>query len=392
MKTGGVMLAHVGQHRIDHIGPGRGRPSFGRAGDRGAVKGFAQVDHLGHLVPHMGSLGGALDLGQIGHRPGQDIDQAGFASPVIGPVVGGETIDQGVGEFRLPVHEYPLRRDKDILEGDESLAADPPEKEVPGIDPFPVVLAVVVGLTSEDHRYPGGVGRHRADHGVVFGFLIHGRGRHDQDLMRVDPSGHVQLGPADDKAVVPALDDTEILVRIDLLGRPFGAVPLGIGHRPDHHRILLLDIGQPLLEALEIVGAALPVDFIRHRIDGVDAIEPHTALETRAGLLTQDAQQFDLFEKILHVLVHMGKTADGLAGQMGDGRGQLLIFRVARQGVGHGRGPDMRGRGRMACHILYPLPLVIDLMVQLPQTFQVILCSFDLHPNTSSYRSHPRNR
>jgi hypothetical protein len=36
----------------------------------------------------------------------------------------------------------------------------------------------------------------------------------------------------------------------------------------------------------------------------------------------------------------------------------------------------------MAGHILDPFPLVIDLVVQLPQTFDVILGGFDLHPNT----------
>jgi len=143
-------------------------------------------------------------------------------------------------------------------------------------------------------------------------------------------------------------------------------------------------MGQPLLEPLEIIGAALPVDFICHRIDGVDAVQPHTALEAGAGLLTQDAQQLDFLDQVLHVLMDMGKTADDLAGQMGDGRGEVFVFRVVRQGVGHRRGPDMRGRRRVAGHILYPLPLVIDLVIQLPQTFQVILGGFDLHPNTSA--------
>ena len=37
---------------------------------------------------------------------------------------------------------------------------------------------------------------------------------------------------------------------------------------------------------------------------------------------------------------------------------------------------------RMAGHIIYSLPLVIDLMVQLPETFQVILGGFNLHDQT----------
>ena len=86
------------------------------------------MDHLGHLVPDMGGLGGALNLGQIGHRSGQHIDQTGLAAPVIGPVVGGETIDQGVGEFGFAVHEYPLPGDKDVFEGDDRFAADPRRK------------------------------------------------------------------------------------------------------------------------------------------------------------------------------------------------------------------------------------------------------------------------
>ncbi len=70
MKTGGILLAHIGQHGIHHISPRRGWAAFGRTGDGRTVQCFSQMDHLGNLVPDMGGLSCTLNLGQIGHGPG----------------------------------------------------------------------------------------------------------------------------------------------------------------------------------------------------------------------------------------------------------------------------------------------------------------------------------
>ena len=68
------------------------------------------------------------------------------------------------------------------------------------------------------------------------------------------------------------------------------------------------------------------VHFKGHGVDGIDAVQPHAALKTGAGLLTQHPQELDLFDQVFHVLVHMGKAADGVAGQMRGGRGQARYF------------------------------------------------------------------
>jgi len=87
--------------------------------------------------------------------------------------VGGKAVNKEAGEFSPPVHEHPPPRHKNIFKGYDRFSSDPAENGISGIDPFPVVFPSVIGLTAEDHGYPGGVGRYGADHSVVFGFFIH---------------------------------------------------------------------------------------------------------------------------------------------------------------------------------------------------------------------------
>ena len=69
MEAGHVLLADVGQHGVHQIGPGGRGAALGRAGDGGAVEGFAEVDHLRYLVFDVRALGRSLDLGQVDTAP-----------------------------------------------------------------------------------------------------------------------------------------------------------------------------------------------------------------------------------------------------------------------------------------------------------------------------------
>ena len=66
------------------------------------------------------------------------------------------------------------------------------------------------------------------------------------------------------------------------------------------------------------------------RIGGVDPVMADAPLKTGRGLLTQDPQQLDLLDQVLNVLMHMGEAADGPAGQVGDGCGQVFSLSWAR--------------------------------------------------------------
>jgi hypothetical protein len=125
------------------------------------------MDHLGHLVPHMGPLGRALDLGQIADGAGEHIHQAGLAGPVVGPVVGGKTVDQAAGEIGLAVEEDAIVGHEHIFEGDHGLPAHGAEARLAHIDALQLVPAVVAGLPAEDQGDAGRIDGHGADNGII---------------------------------------------------------------------------------------------------------------------------------------------------------------------------------------------------------------------------------
>ena len=129
--------------------------------------------------------------------------------------------------------------------------------------------------------------------------------------MGIDRPGHMQLGAPDNHAVIAAFDNMDVLIRIGLIGRCFGSVAFGVGHGADHHQIFILNVGEPFFKAFKIIRAVFLVDFIGHRINGVDPVKSDTTLKTRAGFLPENPQQFDFFDQIFDVLMDMGKPADG---------------------------------------------------------------------------------
>jgi hypothetical protein len=95
--------------------------------------------------------------------------------------------------------------------------------------------------------------------------------------------------------------------------------------------------------------------------------------------LAQHPQEFYLLDEVFDVLMHVGEPADGPARQMGGGGGQVLVFFIVCQGIGHGGGPHMGGRGRVCGHILDLLPLVIDLRFKALEAFHVFRSVFQFH-------------
>ena len=80
--------------------------------------------------------------------------------------------------------------------------------------------------------------------------------------------------------------------------------------------------------------------------------------------MSQDPEELDLFDQVFHALVDMGKAADGFSGQVRGGRGQVPVFRIVGQGIGHGRRAEMGGRGRVLGDVLDPFPFIVNDMIQ----------------------------
>ena len=138
----------------------------------------------------------------------------------------------------------------------------------------------------------------------------------------------MEFCPPDDYPVVPALYYMNILVRIGLVSRTLGSITLWIGHCPYNHQVFVLNIDQPFLESFKIVGAVFFIYFIGNGIGGIDTVMAHASLKTGCGLLTEHTKEFNFFDQVFNVLMHVGKTADSPAGKVRGGYGQVFILLV----------------------------------------------------------------
>ena len=95
------------------------------------------------------------------------------------------------------------------------------------------------------------------------------------------------LGAAHDDAVVALLDDVQVQVGVGLLVGREAAVALGVGHGAVGDEVVLLQVLDVVAEALVILGALGLVDLVGDRVEGVDGVHAHAALEAGAGLLAR---------------------------------------------------------------------------------------------------------
>ncbi len=123
------------------------------------------------------------------------------------------------------------------------------------------------------------------------------------------------------------------------------------------------------------------VDLVGDAVEGVHGVEPHAALVAAPGLVGDQTEHLDLLDQVVPALVDVGEAVDLFPGQVG-GRGhEVFMLRLQRQLVGLGRGVDVGNERRVRGHVLHPFPPVIDHVVQLLQTVDVILFGLD-HPQT----------
>jgi hypothetical protein len=90
-----------------------------------------------------------------------------------------------------------------------------------------------------------------------------------------------------------------------------------------------------------------------------------------------EAEHLDLFNEIIHTLMNMGKSVDLLAGEVRSDGHQILMLRTKGEFIGEASGIDVRSKGRVLGYILHTLPVVIDRMVEVFQTLEVILFGYD---------------
>ena len=377
-EPGHVLLAHIGQQKVDLIVARLGLEALGRAGDAAAVQGLVQVDHLDQLVLHGAGLLHAVVLSGQGGGADQGVAHAHLAAAVGLAVIAGEPLHHHAGELILAVEEDVLVGDEHVVQDHQGLLAA--ELGVAHVDGGVLLqLPGIAGLTAVDHVHALGVGGAGEGNCPVLVRLTHGDGGHEDVPVGVDGAGLVALGTADHDAVRAALHHVDVHVRVSLLAGGLGPVALGIGHGAVHGQVVVLDEGQELLEVLVVVGAVLLVDLIGGGEHGVEGVHAHAALEAGSGLLAQQTLHLHLVDQILGGLMQVGEAVDGVARQAGLHRHQVRILGILGQGVGHGHAVDGGADHGVIHPVVDLLPEHVHPGVQLPQALNILLGGHQCH-------------
>jgi hypothetical protein len=90
-----------------------------------------------------------------------------------------------------------------------------------------------------------------------------------------------------------------------------------------------------------------------------------------------EAEHLDFFDQIVHALVDMSESVDLSAGEMRGSGHQILIFRTKGELIRESRRVDVRTKTGMLCNILYAFPIIVDDMMKIFETLDVIFFGFD---------------
>jgi hypothetical protein len=75
--------------------------------------------------------------------------------------------------------------------------------------------------------------------------------------------------------------------------------------------------------------------------------------------------------------VDVSESVDLPAGEMGGGGHQILMFGAKSELIGESSGVDVRTKTGMLCNILNPFPVIIDDMMKVFETLDVIFFGHD---------------
>jgi hypothetical protein len=93
--------------------------------------------------------------------------------------------------------------------------------------------------------------------------------------------------------------------------------------------------------------------------------------------VADQSEHLDFLDQIIHTLVDMSESVDLPAGEMGAGSHQVLMFRAEGELIGEGRGVDVRKKTGMLCNILDTFPVIIDDVMKVFETLDVVILSND---------------
>jgi hypothetical protein len=93
--------------------------------------------------------------------------------------------------------------------------------------------------------------------------------------------------------------------------------------------------------------------------------------------MSDETEHLDFLNKIIHTLVDVGESVDLPTGEMGCGRHQVLIFGTKGELIGEGGRIDVGTNPRMLGNILHAFPIVIDGVMKIFQTLDVIRLGYD---------------
>jgi hypothetical protein len=90
-----------------------------------------------------------------------------------------------------------------------------------------------------------------------------------------------------------------------------------------------------------------------------------------------ETEHLDLFNEIIHTLMNVSESVDLLTGEMGSGCHQIFMLRTKGKLVSEGCSIDVRSKSRMLGYILHTLPIIIDNVMEIFETLNVIFFGYD---------------
>ena len=210
-------------------------------------------------------------------------------------MVASEAFHHHAGKVPFLAHEHTLVGNKHVVENDQRLVASELRVAQVHVGVF-LQFAGIARLATVNHEHAFSIGRNGKRNGIVLVGFLHGHGRHDEVLVRVDGSRLVGLSSAHHNAIGTHFHDVEIEVGVGLLRGTQRAVALGVGHGTVNSQVVVLNHFQIFSEALVIFSAIFLIDFKSRGIDGVESIHSHTALEASCRLLSTEALHLHLLD------------------------------------------------------------------------------------------------
>ena len=93
--------------------------------------------------------------------------------------------------------------------------------------------------------------------------------------------------------------------------------------------------------------------------------------------MSNEAEHLDLLNQIIYILVNVGKSVDLSTSEMGGGCHQVFIFGTKSEFIGESGSVDVGTNPQMLGNILHPFPVVIDSMMKIFETLDVIFFGHD---------------